>query len=537
MSLFDDVIDTEHILITDAAKDLSISSATIRNWVKTGLLEASDHGCISRKSLNALKIKLATGTKLSSRANKSRKCEHNYEEVSQLIIEALANSLFNETIVTSYEKSLSESYRNKEGIYYTSPSIVVDMLRNAHVDATSSFLDPCCGCGNFIMEAIAKGIRVENIYGFDTDPTAIRIAKQRIYATTGEEAHNVVCADFLRIAKSLHRTFDLIYTNPPWGKKIPRSEKEAFAACYQTGKSTDTCSLFFFAAQELLSTNGSLGFLLPESILNIATFQSLRAFLLSFSILEIKNYGNPFEGIQSKAYSIIVKKCTPTKEHQIHCIDRGEYFRAQTSFLSNPKQIFNVWVTPDEQAVIDKLFQIPHCLLENNADWALGVVTGDNKTRCRTKPAEGLVPIYRGKDISPTGLASPSLYIERELSNCQQVAPLALYYADEKIIYRFISDKLVFYCDTNKSLVLNSANILVLRRSLPFSSHQLTSLLNSKILNWLFAKVFHTHKILRADLEALPLYTSWYKNGLFDEELFLEQNNIVYKNGTFRIKS
>ena len=275
MPLFDDALDTEHILISDAAKNLSVSSATIRNWIKTGLLETPSRGCVSRKSLDALKIQLASGEKLSSRANKSQKTKENHEEVSRVIIEALENNLFNEALVSLYEKTLSESYRNKEGIYYTSPSIVRDMLRDAQVADTSTFLDPCCGCGNFIMEAIAKGVRVENIYGFDTDPTAIRIAKQRIYAKTGKEAHNIVCADFLTIAKSLHRTFDLIYTNPPWGKKIPRKEKEAFAAYYQTGKSTDTCSLFFFAAQEMLSPNGSLGFLLPESILNISTFHSL----------------------------------------------------------------------------------------------------------------------------------------------------------------------------------------------------------------------------------------------------------------------
>ena len=133
-------------------------------------------------------------------------------------------------------------------------------------------------------------------------------------------------------------------------------------------------------------------------------------------------------------------------------------------------------------------------------------------------------------------MSAPSIYIDRELSNCQQVAPLSLYYAEEKIIYRFISDRLVFYCDISKSLVLNSANILVLRKSFPLTSQQLTSLLNSKIINWLFAKVFNTHKILRADLEALPLYTSWYSKAGFDEELFLEQNNIEYSNGTFRIK-
>lgn len=536
MLLFDDAIDIDSVLISDAARDLAISTATVRNWIKTGLLESSNRGCVSRKSLDSLKKNLEQGDRLSSRANKSKKGEQNYSEVSASIQNKLESNPFNEAIVSEYERALSESYRNKEGIYYTSSSIVTDMLRDSLVDETTTFLDPCCGCGNFIMGAIERGVRVENIYGFDTDKTAIRIAKQRIYAKTGREAKNIVCADFLTIAQELHQSFDLIYTNPPWGKKMSREQKGALAAYYRSGKSTDSCSLFVFAAMKLLAKNGSMGFLLPESVLNIATFQALREFFLSQSIQEIKNYGTPFESIQTKAYSVIVRKSSPSKNHQVRCIDRGEYLRLQTSFLENPKQIFNVWVAPDEQTVIDKLFQIPHSLLEDNADWALGVVTGDNKSKCKKEPAEGLVPIYRGKDISSSGLSAPSIYIDRELSNCQQVAPLSLYYAEEKIIYRFISDRLVFYCDTSKSLVLNSANILVLRKSFSLTSQQLTSLLNSKIINWLFAKVFNTHKILRADLEALPLYTSWYSKAGFDEELFLEQNNIEYSNGTFRIK-
>lgn len=529
-------MEIENIRISDVAEDLAVSCATIRNWIKTGLLETSTRGCISRKSLDFFKANLVGTSKLVSRANKSKKYEHNHEKLSRAIINELNNGKFDDAIISKYEKSLSESYRNKEGIYYTREDIVADMFRDVVVNDTTTFLDPCCGCGNYIIGAIERGIRVENIYAFDTDATAVEITKQRILAKTGQEAKNIVCADFFTVAKELHQSFDLIYTNPPWGKKISKSQKDALGKFYQSGRSTDTCSLFVFAAMDLLSQGGSLGFLLPESILNISTFQSLRKLFLSFSIQEIKNYEKPFESIQTKVYSVIVNKCPPAENHQVRCIDNKLHFRLQSSFSSNPRQIFNVWANQDEQIVIDKLFEIPHCLLEDKADWGLGIVTGDNKTKCKKVPAEGLVPIFRGKDIFPTELASPSLYIERDLSNCQQVAPLSIYYAKEKIIYRFISDRLVFYCDTAQNLVLNSANVLVLKKSSPLSSNQLSSLLNSKIMNWLFAKVFNTHKILRADLEALPLYTSWYSNEVFNEEDFLKQNDIIYNNGTFRIK-
>ena len=78
--------------------------------------------------------------------------------------------------------------------------------------------------------------------------------------------------------------------------------------------------------------------------------------------------------------------------------------------------------------------------------------------------------------------------------------------------------------------------MLILNPDFPVSSCQLASLFNSKIMNWLFFKVFNTHKVLRGDLEYLPLYTSWFNGDAFDETTFLKQNDIEYSNGTFRIK-
>ena len=536
MFLFKDETTIGNIRISDAAIALSVSSATIRNWIKIGLLESDTRGFVSCKSLKSVKETLIGDSKLISRANKSQKNKGDSQLSRIAIMNDLSSNIFDESIAQKYENSLSESYRNKEGVYYTDQNIVTDMLQNIEINSRTTFLDPCCGCGNFILEAIDRGVKVKNLYGFDTDAIAVEITKKRVFHKTGEEPKNIICGDFLTIAKSLDKEFDLIYTNPPWGKKIPKSQKDSLAHFYMTGKSTDTCSLFVFASAKRLSKHGSMGFLLPESVLNIATFQSLRKLFLSLSIQEVKNYGKPFKGVQSRAYSILVENHSPKKNHQIRCIEDKMHLRLQSSFSMNPKQILNVWTTQNEQNVISRLLEIPHYSLENNADWGLGIVTGDNKNKCKMIYKEGLVPIFRGKDITPTKLNTPALYIDPDLSKCQQVAPLRIYYANKKIIYRFISDRLIFFCDTKQTLILNSANALVLKENFPISSEQLVSLLNSRIMNWIFIKVFRTHKILRTDIEKLPLYSSDYIENEFDEESFLINNNITYTNGTFSIK-
>lgn len=78
--------------------------------------------------------------------------------------------------------------------------------------------------------------------------------------------------------------------------------------------------------------------------------------------------------------------------------------------------------------------------------------------------------------------------------------------------------------------------MLILHPDFPLNSNQLASLLNSEIMNFLFAKVFNTHKVLRGDLELLPIFTSCFEGDEFDEQRFLNQYNIEKLNGTFRIK-
>lgn len=536
MFLFkDEEVTVNNIRISDAATSLSVSSATIRNWIKEGLLESTFRGYISLESLEFVKHNLIGNSKLISRANKSCKKQ---VDLKPLDFTACMRelSICDDYTGKKYENSLTEAHRNKEGIYYTDKSIVVDMLKDIRVCDQTTFLDPCCGCGNFIIEAIDQGVKIENIYGFDTDPIAVEITKRRIFHKTGKQPHNIICADFLDVAKELNKKFDLIYTNPPWGKKISKNDKDAYSLLYKVGKSIDSCSLFAFASVQLLTEGGRLGFLLPESILNIATFQPLRNLFLSLSIEEIKNYGRAFNGIQSKAYSVVLKNTEPNKSHKIQCIEESSHFRLQHSFLDNPNQIFNIWTTDEEQNVVTHLFAHPHYSLKGNAEWGLGIVTGDNKNKCKSKFKEGLVPVFRGKDITPQKLNSPTTYIDPDLSKYQQTASPRIYYADKKIIYRFISNRLVFFCDTKQILILNSANALVLKEDFPISSEQLVSFLNSNIINWLFNRIFRTHKILRKDLEFLPLYTDNYNGDIFNEDEFLNQNNIAYKNGTYSIK-
>ncbi len=526
------------LTISQAADLAKVSTVTIRNWIKTGYLTKNPDGLIDKKDIDTFLTTVAGKEKLLARANKSHKDFHNHCNLNKIILEKLDKTNANE-IGEIYEAELSNSYKNQQGIYYTPDFIVSDMLCNdVKVAENQVFCDPCCGSGNFIMQALELGFKPENIYGFDTDSVAVEITQKRIFAKTGHKSKTIKCLDFLDFAADAQIKFDYIFTNPPWGKKLSKVEKQKYATIFKTGKSVDTCSLFFFASLKCLKKNGQLGFLLPEAFFNIASFEQARQKALELKIEKLIDYGKPFKGLITKAQAIILSN-KKNKNTNVVCVRKnGEKFiRKAKSFGKMPKSILNFYCNNDDISVIENIFSRPHITLKNNAKWGLGIVTGNNKKFMQTSEREGFMPIFRGADISPQGLSKAEFFIPKNLSLYQQTAPINLYRTKPKLIYKFISSRLCFCCDTNKNFILNSANMLVLDKEFPLTEIQIADLFNSDFMNWIFKNIFNTHKILRSDLETLPIHSEYFKkNKKFNEKSYLNFLNLEAYAQTYRLK-
>lgn len=524
--------------VSEAALELQVSDLTVRNWIKTGFLSVSENGKIPQKSIDLFLENTAGKQKLNARANKLLKDSHNHKDISKKI-QSEIKAGNPETLGSSYEKSLSDSYKNKEGIYYTPDFIVKDMIKDFDKNLSNkTFLDPCCGSGNFILEAIRKGFKPENVFGFDTDKNAIEITKKRIFEQTGYVSKNIVVANFLEESIKEKNHFDYIFTNPPWGKKISKEEKQKFGTFFNVGKSTDTSSLFFFACLSLLKKDGKLGFLLPDSVFNISVFEDVRKKVLENKIERLIDYKKPFKGLLTKAQAVILSNSKPNKNHLLHCEFEGKINkRIQNSFTKNPKSILNFWTDNSESEIIKHIYDIPHITLKDKAIFGLGIVTGNNKEICQPKPKKGLIPVYKGSDITKLGLKKPTNFIEKDLKKYQQTAPEHLYQVKEKLIYKFISNELCFYCDTEQRYVLNSANLLILNDNFPIKAGELTKLLNSDFMTWIFKKIFATHKVLKSDLQCLPIHFGYFeKYRNFTESKFLDYLGIEKSNGTYVLK-
>ena len=142
--------------------------------------------------------------------------------------------------------------------------------------------------------------------------------------------------------------------------------------------------------------------------------------------------------------------------------------------------------------------------LRGHADFALGIVTGDNGKYVTGTPSPGSERVLKGKDIFRYRIRPSESYITFRPESFQQVAPEALYRATEKLLYRFISSQLVFACDDAGTLSLNSCNVVIPRLE-GLSVRFVMAVLNSRIAQFIFTREFRSVKVLRSHIESIPI--------------------------------
>lgn len=394
-----------------------------------------------------------------------------------------------------YQSSMFEGTKNQNGSYYTPHKVTESMVSALAFNKGQTFIDPCCGSGAFLLSLPCDN--PEQLFGMDNDPIAVMIAKfnMLLHYPSIDFIPNIVCGDFLADNPFSNCSFDYVVTNPPWGASIGEvgNIKEI--------TSQETFSLFFVKAYQHLKQNGIVRFLLPEAILNVKVHRDIRLFILEHCCLNgITVYDSSFSGVVTGFVDIECQKKEQTRSVRI--TKAGVSFNVDTSvFLENENNVF-CFLDSTDAAIVNQCKNLGKYTLEESI-WALGVVTGDNKGKLKPTPEPNLEAIYTGKEIVPFGLKSPNNYILYDRTSFQQVAKEEYYRAAEKLIYKFISNKLVFAYDNKQRLFLNSANILI--PNVPgMDIKTVMALLNSELFSYLYQKMFGEVKILKGNLLQLP---------------------------------
>lgn len=434
-------------------------------------------------------------------------------------------------------------HRKTNGSYYT-PSTIVDALVGKSLESLSEvsfpkMMDPCCGSGNFLIKLflversrlLERGFSLEEaerrllqecLEAYDIDAIAVTLAKinlELLRETLGSPkiTYKIECRNSLEnhahlFAQSNRDNFDLVIGNPPWGYSFTQEEIDVLKGQFITAQSSlESFSLFLEYGLSLLKPNGILTYVLPEAVLNVRLHTPIRKLLLETTeILNIELLGQRFSKVFTPAFTLMVRNSK--NQNLIHCDheimiiteDRVQSI-SQQRFSENDLYIFNIKASNFEDQIIDHMKSLPGVeYLKEKADFALGIVTGNNKEWLTTQSSPEAEQILKGNDLLKYNFYPSENYIVFEPQKFQQVAPEKLYRAPEKLLYRFINQNLVFAYDNSQTLSLNSANLVIPK--LPgYSIKYILAIFNSRAAQFFHAITFSSIKVLRKHIESIPI--------------------------------
>ncbi len=200
----------------------------------------------------------------------------------------------------AFEIFVSKILKDEGGQFFTPPNVVNFMINYLDPGIKSKILDPACGHGGFLLEAKEflwskldsekkKTEILKDLFGIDKDSFLSKIAKLYLEILSGGIS-NIFCEDSLdpnsyRAKAKLiikDESFDYIFTNPPFGVKIPINDKNILSN-YKLGHTWKNINnkwemqnklfkqqppqiLFIERCVQLLKDGGKLGIVLPEGI-------------------------------------------------------------------------------------------------------------------------------------------------------------------------------------------------------------------------------------------------------------------------------
>lgn len=546
----------------DIQNRFNISLATVNNWIKTGVIPAPKDGYYTKDIYSALVKSIEIDSlRLQSRANrfyqnssdviflgikdKNRKelllnLIETFKKSTLSIQEATAclgkqllinNDLYaenseifskikeiynginifqsfnienkNDDILGAFYQSVqSISCKSKAGAFYTPAEI----LTSIKIPVNAKVLDPCCGSGSILINTLSKNHNPDNIYAFDIDEIALLICHINLilffnnsFISPHIEKRDLIFSNEIDLFSKNDEKYDFIVTNPPWGSKLSKQQKDLLLSRYPFLETTEVFSIALYNSLKKLSENGKLNFFLPESILNVASHKNIRKILLnSHRNIEIFPLGMAFKGVQSEC---VLLKLSEIMENESQIIvEKDKKYKLNIKNITSPNYLISYNISEIDEKILNKIYSLGSERLSETTKFALGIVTGNNKKYLHEKKMNDDEPVFRGKDILPYMLKSPETFIKFTPDVFQQVAPITMY-RSKKIVYKFISDKIV--CALNDgNLVLNSANIII---SYDYPMEILVCLFNSPVYTFIYQKKFNSKKVLKQHFQDFPL--------------------------------
>lgn len=442
--------------------------------------------------------------------------------IDSALINKLLPALSRKILFVKGEDSLGFVYislqdigqRKCSGAYYTPEKVVNELIDRLYENDANlkakTICDPCCGTGNFLLSLGAKGINYANLYGQDIDPISVFLTRINIALLAPEMSVADLRSRFIMgntFFEAFTQKFDVILGNPPWGSDFSDEDAQQCRRLFKTavGKCIESYDLFVEKSLSMLVDKGILAFVLPEAILSVAAHDAVRRLMINSCSFKFITYlGNVFSGVQCPSIILGI-----ALEHEKTAVGCKVSTRNDSFVISKPRTFsdgtLSLNVSDEEIQCLDAISKIKNAAyLKGHAKFALGIVTGNNKEYISAEKRDDNEMILKGSDIQRYGMTPSGNYIHFAPESFQQVAPVEMYRAKEKLLYRFISEVPVFTYDDQQTLSLNSCNIVIPEIG-GIEMKYILAIFNSSVAAYYISKRFNSVKLLRSHIEQMPI--------------------------------
>ncbi len=285
-----------------------------------------------------------------------------------------------------FEFMVSKDSKGSKGQFFTPRHVIELCIRMMRPKRHEVIMDPACGSGGFLAHALHyvrqndKAITSQqtqkfcesNLWGFDIDGRAIRIAKTLMILASGCESN------FIRLNSLLHPTsvdlfgdaknesiltiedicrgqmrnfkgFDVILTNPPFAGDV-REKHLLRGYAVASGKThIERDALFAERCIQLLKPGGRMAIVLPNNKFATSSFGFLRSWIMKSSrILAVVSLGrNTFlPHTHQKASILFLQKhasATEKKYPIFFSVSERDGKNSKGQLLFRKSERFNYW--------------------------------------------------------------------------------------------------------------------------------------------------------------------------------------------------
>jgi len=416
---------------------------------------------------------------------------------NQLFLETSNNLLLKKDFFSyTFEKNTSVEIRHENGQYFTHKELVKMIIDRVKITRDSKVLDPTCGAGAFLIEALHK-TSINNIYGVDIDEKALTLCEQNLISKSNIKSNNLFLGDFIKETFFKKEFFDVIIGNPPFKNlRSNDSDYDTEYPIYEEALSgvANSATLVLAKSYELLKEGGYLGFVLPKNFLRVDSFKKIRNLILNKTkIIEIIDIDHHFKDVRCDQILLVVqKKKLDVEEQKNHFVKitpykKGIILEEQESYQIPQSEFVNysfypVFYSEETKKLADKLLSI-NKNLDDYSQVYRGISISSSHNSLSKEISLSKIKCYRGDSIKRFGLKY-HLYLDQSKLKPIEMNKLRKLLKEKIVVQNIFSKEGGIYLNLSGAEEISLDTVTNIIPNEDIDPYVLTGILGSRLSNF-----------------------------------------------------